>query len=99
MTTEEFYTEWNRRCEAAVIRDRHAFYRRREAKLAAEHPTYWHEYWQIWNRCDELADKLADRAVLELGLDRDEALEAALDIYEADRERQFEALGFNAGVR
>ena len=99
MTTEEFMQEWDRRCERAVMRDRVAFFRRREAKLAAEHPTYWHEYWQIWNRYQDEADALVERAVEELGWDRDRAELAAEEVMEGRRERDYEALGFNVGVR
>lgn len=97
MTTAEFMAAWDRRCERAVERDINQFRHRRLSALA-KRPMYYAEYWRVWDRYEAQADALAERAVAELGWPLEKALDAAHDLMDREREREYEALGFNVGV-
>lgn len=97
MTTAEFTAAWDRRCEAAVIRDINQFRHRRLEKLAAS-PLRWVEYWRIWDRYEAKADKLGEQAAAELSWPLEKALDAAHELMDAEREREYEVMGFNEGV-
>ena len=98
MKVEEFYATWDRRCERAVLRDLVAFQLRREAKLKKD-PLRWIEYLEIWQEFDARAEKLIEHATQDLGWDLDKAEEVVADYIDRERERAYERLGFNRGVR
>jgi hypothetical protein len=98
MTAAEFTAAWDRRCEIQVQRDLVQFDIRRRKVVAAD-PLRWVEYWRIWDRYQAKADALAERAVAELGWPLEKALDAAHELMDLEREREYEVAGFNEGVR
>lgn len=95
MNATEFYTEWDKRCEKAVLRDIVAFQRRRYNSLS-DFDKHTHD--RLVAESGPKIDALIVRLVEQEGWDADRAEDAAIEVVERELEREFEARGYNDRV-
>lgn len=95
MNATQFYTEWDKRCERAVRRDIIAFQRRRYNSLS-DFDKHMHD--RLVAESGPKIDALIERLMAEKGWDADYAEDVAIEVIEAELEREFEARGYNDRV-
>lgn len=96
MTTAQFQSEWDKRCEQAVIRDINAFRKRRYESLSDFNK---HEHDRLVAESGHKVDRLVARLMNERGMDVDAAEDLAIEVVERELEREFDVRGYNDNVR